>query len=71
MCSPDEGPRRAETSHFLIKSLELKCQVYIFLLFVLLYSNTRDAYLFVAMHFFYIYAHYIYRPSFQLGINQH
>ena len=47
MCSPVEGPRRTETSHFLIKSLELKCHVHIFLLFVLLYSNTQDAYLFV------------------------
>ena len=30
MCSPDEGPRRAETSHLLIKSLELKCHAHIF-----------------------------------------
>ena len=55
MCSPVEGPRRTETSHFLIKSLELKCHVHILRLFVLLYSNTRDAYLFVAMHYIYIY----------------
>ena len=34
MCSPVEGPRRTETSHVLIKSLELKCHVHIFLLFV-------------------------------------
>ena len=40
---------------FLIKSLELRCHVHIFLLFVLLYSNTRDAYLVVTMHFIYIY----------------
>ena len=63
MCSPDEGPRRTEMSHLSIKSLELKCHVHIFLLFVLLYSNTRDAYLFVAIHFIYIcnlYMQYIY-----------
>ena len=41
--------------HFFIKSLELMCHVHIFLLFVLLYSNTRDAYLFVSMHIMYIY----------------
>ena len=29
MCSPVEGHRRTETSHFLIKSLELKCHVHI------------------------------------------
>ena len=27
---PDEGPRRTETKHFLIKSLELMCHTYIF-----------------------------------------
>ena len=59
MCSPVEGPMRTETSHFLIKSLELKCHVHIFLLFVLLCSNTLDACLFVAMNFIYIYV-YIY-----------
>ena len=37
MRSPVEGPRRTETSHFLIKSLELKCHVHIFLLFVYIY----------------------------------
>ena len=30
MCSPVEGPGRTETSHFFIKSLELKCHVHIF-----------------------------------------
>ena len=30
MCSPVEGPRRTETLHFFIKSLELKCHVHIF-----------------------------------------
>ena len=55
MCSPGEGPRRTETSHMLIKSLESKLHAHIFLLFVLLYSNTRSAYLFVAMHYIYIY----------------
>ena len=30
VCSPVEGPRRTETSHFFIKSLELKCQVHFF-----------------------------------------
>ena len=55
MCSPDEGPKRTETSHLLIKSLELRCHAHIFSLFVLLYSNTRDVYLFVAMHFIFIY----------------
>ena len=30
MCSPDEGPRSTETSHLLIKSLELKCHAHIF-----------------------------------------
>ena len=34
--------------------MELKYQVHIFSLFVLLYSNTRDAYLFVTMYFIYI-----------------
>ena len=38
-----------------MKSLELMCRAFIFSLFVLLYSNTRDAYLFVAMHYVYIY----------------
>ena len=57
MCSPDEGPRRTETSHFFIKSLELKCHTYIFLLFVLLYSSTQDAYLFVTIYFIYICVH--------------
>ena len=28
--SPDEGPRRTETSHLSIKSLELMCHVHIF-----------------------------------------
>ena len=37
MCSPVEGPRRTETSHVLIKSLELKCHVHIFLLFIHIY----------------------------------
>ena len=32
--SSQEGPRRTETSHVLIKSLELKCHIHIFLLFV-------------------------------------
>ena len=32
MCFPDEGPRLTETSHFVIKSLELKCHAYIFCL---------------------------------------
>ena len=36
MCSNDEGPRRNETSHFLIKSFELKCHAYIFYYFYLL-----------------------------------
>ena len=44
----------------LMKSLELKCHVHIFSQFVLLYSNTRDAYLFVAMHFICIYVCIIY-----------
>ena len=57
MCSPVEGPRRTETLHILIKLLELKCHVHIFLLYVLLYSNTRDTYLFVTMHFMYIYVY--------------
>ena len=30
MCSPVEGPRKTETSHVLIKSLELKCHVHFF-----------------------------------------
>ena len=38
MCSPVEGPRRTETSHVLIKSLELKCHVHIFLLFIYIYN---------------------------------
>ena len=59
MCSSVEGPRRTETSYFLVKSLELKCHAHISLLFVLLYSNTRDAYLFVAMRFIYIYIYNI------------
>ena len=57
MCSPGEGPRGTEASYFLIKSFELRCHAHIFLLFVLLYSNTRDAYLFVTIHFMYIYIH--------------
>ena len=54
MCSPDEGPRRTETSLFFIKSLELKCHAYIIWLFMLLFSNTQDAYLFVSMHYIYM-----------------
>ena len=42
---------------FFIKSLELKCHAHIFWLFVLLCSNTRDAYLFVAIHFMYMYTY--------------
>ena len=57
MCSPVEGLRRTETSHFLRKSLEFKCHVHIFLPFVLQYSNIREAYIFVAMHFIYIYVY--------------
>ena len=34
MCSPDEGPRRTETSYFLMKSLESKCHAHIFLLLI-------------------------------------
>ena len=59
MCSPVDGPMRSEASHFFIKSFELRCHEHIFLLFVLLYYNTRDACLFVAMHFMHIYI-YIY-----------
>ena len=39
MCSPDECPRRAEMSYFWIKSLQLKCHMYIFLLFIYIYMN--------------------------------
>ena len=39
----------------LIESLELRCHAHIFGLFMLLYSNTRDAYSFVTMHFTYKY----------------
>ena len=41
MCSPVEGPRRTETSHVLIKSLELKCHVHIFLLFIYIYIYSK------------------------------
>ena len=62
MCSSVEGPRRTETSHFFLKSPELKCHVHIFPLFVSLCYNTRDAYLFVSMHNIYIYIYiYIYK----------
>ena len=37
MCSPDEGPRRSETSQFFIKSLELVSRAY-FLLFIYIYN---------------------------------
>ena len=37
--SPDEGPRRSETSHLLIKSFELRCHAYIFGLFICIYIN--------------------------------
>ena len=33
-----EGTRRTETSYFLLKSLEIKCQRYIFLLFAYIYT---------------------------------
>ena len=55
ICSPDEGSMTTETSHFIIKSLVIMCHAYIFLVFVLLYANTRDAYLFATIYFMYIY----------------
>ena len=47
MCSPVEGPRRTETSHFLIKSLELKCHVHVFSLFIYIYIY---AYIYAHIH---------------------
>ena len=55
MCSPDEGTWRTETSYFFIKSLELMCDTHIFLLFVLSCLNTWNAYLFVTMHYIYVF----------------
>ena len=44
MCSPVEGPRRSETSHFLITSLELKCHVHIFYyLYMYIYNKFTEA----------------------------
>ena len=45
MCSPVEGPRRTETSHVLIKSLELKCHVHIFLLYIYIYIYKYHIYI--------------------------
>ena len=48
-----DGPRRTETSHFLIKSLELKCHVHIFFtICVILFQNTGRIFI-----FYYIYIH--------------
>ena len=44
-----ECPRRTETSHFFIKSLELKCHVHIFSLFVYIYIYMRILLLFRAL----------------------
>ena len=55
MCSPEEAPMTNKTLHFIIKSLVIMSHAYIFLTFVLLYANTRDAYLFATIYFKYIY----------------
>ena len=39
MCSPDEGPRRTETSQFFIKSLELKSPVYFLNIYIYIYAQ--------------------------------
>ena len=41
MCCPDEGPRRTETSHFLMKSLKLRCQVYVFI-YIYIYEMKNE-----------------------------
>ena len=53
MCSPVEGPRRTETSHFFIKSLELKCHVHIF--YYLCNYIPTHGYIFIRYYAFYIY----------------
>ena len=64
MCSPVEGPRRTETSHSFIKSLELKCHVHIFLPFAYMYMYIHiytHIYIYIYIH---IYIHiYIYIPK--------
>ena len=47
MCSPVEGPRRTETSHVLIKSLELKCHVHIFFYYLSIYIYMLDIYIYI------------------------
>ena len=47
--------RRTETSCFLLTSLELKCHACFSTVCMLLYSNTRDACLFVVMHYIHVY----------------
>ena len=55
MCSPDEGPRRTETLHFIIKSLELKCHVYIFNYYLCYYIPTHGAHIDSFLCIIYIY----------------
>ena len=65
MCSPVEGPRRTETSHFFIKSLELNV-TYIFYDYLYIYM-----YIYVYIHIYKIhvfYASVVTQPQRSLGV---